>query len=251
MTRFPVALAAALAATAVMAPNMATAQSAPDVRTAQMSESDSPLLSFTVTEEVRADPDRANVGAGVTTQATTAVEAMRQNATQMAAMVRALRSAGIPERDIQTSGINLSPQYDYRPQEQGQPPRLIGYQVSNQVQVTTADIANLGRLLDALVAAGGTNLNGPSFSLADPDAGMDEARAAALRAAGERAAVYARAAGYRTARLVSLSEGGGHVPPPMPVMARMVAQDAAASTPVSPGQVARNLVLNVQYRLER
>lgn len=251
MIRLPLAAAALAIAFAAPAVAQTTAHTAPHAADHHMTQTDSPLVSFSITEEIRTVPDRASIGAGVTTTAPTAVEAMRQNAAAMDRLVRALRARDIPARDIQTSGINLSPQYDYRPQEQGQPPRLIGYQVSNQVRVTTANIAGLGPLLDTLVEAGGTNLDGPTFFLEDPDAALETARETALRRATERAARYARAAGYRSARLVQLSEGNAFVaPPPMP-MYRMAAETADAATPVAPGQVSNSVTLNVQYRLER
>jgi hypothetical protein len=252
MTRRLSMLAAATATALALIPAAAMAQTTPtSQQRTTMTEADAPLLGFTVTHEVKTAPDRASIGAGVVTQAPTAVEAMRQNATAMQRLIAALRAKGIAERDIQTSGINLSPQYDYSNRQDNQPPRLTGYQVTNTVRVTTADIANLGQLLDTLVSAGGNNLDGPNFFMADADAGMDEARTAALRSAGERAQVYARAAGYSRARLVSINEGGSYAEPPRPVMmARMVAADAAA-TPVQPGEVTRSLALSVQYRLER
>jgi uncharacterized protein len=241
-----------LAALALCAPGIVAAQSVPAVAVQQGGAGDAPLLSFSVTEEVRRAPDRASVGAGVTTTAPTAVEAMRLNAAAMERVIAAVRRAGVPQRDIQTSGISLAPQYDYSPQNQGQPPRFIGYQVSNQVRVTTADIANLGRMLDALVAAGGTNIEGPSFFVDRPEEGLDGARERALAAASARAQTYARLAGYRTARLVSLTEGGGYFPQPMPAM-RMEAADAVAvtGTRVEPGRVTSGITLSVQYRLER
>ncbi len=250
MTRLPLLAATAIA----LLPIAATAQTAIPAdqhRMHAMTEVDSPLLSFSITEEVKQAPDRASIGAGVTTTAPTAVEAMRANATAMDRIVRALRGRGIAARDIQTSGISLSPQYDYTPQQQGQPPRLIGYQVSNQVRVVTADIANLGPLLDTLVESGGTNLDGPNFFVDNPDAILDTARETALRRATERANRYARAAGYRAVRLVSLNEGTGFVaPPPMPMM-RMSAEPADTSTPVQPGQVSNGVTLSVQYRMVR
>lgn len=255
MIRLPLAprsLALGAIALALSAPALAqTAPAAPDHRMHMMTETDAPLLSFSITEEIRTAPDRASIGAGVTTTAPTAVEAMRQNATAMQGVIRALRNARVPERDIQTSGISLSPQYDYSNQQQGQPPRLIGYQVTNQVRVTTADIANLGRLLDTLVTAGGTNIDGPNFFVDNPDAALEGAREAALRRATERAQRYASLTGYRTARLVALTEGQSMVaPPPMP-MYRMRAEAADASTPVQPGQVSNSVTISVQYRLER
>lgn len=242
-----------LVATALVAtPLAAQAQSAnPQGMMHHMVQDQSPLLSFSITEEMRTAPDRARISAGVMTQATTAVDAMRENSQRVDAMVATLRRAGIAQNDIQTSGFSLSPQYDYRPQQQGLPPRLIGYQVSNQLSVTTADTTRIGALIDALVSAGGTNIGGPEFFVAEPDAMLDTARDTAMRRAMERAERYARSAGYARARLVSVSEGGGFMPPPMPVMARMDAAEASGGNYVQPGQVANGITLNVQFRLER
>lgn len=211
-----------------------------------------PILSFSVSEEVRSRPDQATVGAGVTTTAPTAVEAMRLNATAMDKLIAAAKARGIKAEDIQTSGISLSPQYDYSNQTPGQPPRFIGYQVSNTVRATTNKIADIGPLLDALVAAGGTNIEGPWFGMKDADAQLVGARGAAIKEAEAKAADYARLAGFRSAELVSISEGGSYAgpPPPAPPMVRLQAMDAKA-TPVEPGQVANTLTLSFQYRLVR
>ena len=238
MTRTVCILAALLSA----APVAAAAQATPA--------SSAPTVSFAITEEVKRAPDTASIGAGVTTQAATAVEAMRLNAEAMDRVVRAIKARGVPDRDIQTSGIALAPQYDYSGQQQGVPPRLTGYQVVNQVRVTTGDIQRLGPLLDALVVAGGTNIEGPVFSVANPDPGLDGARDRAVRRAADRAALYARAAGYARATLVSLGEEVGGDRPPMP-MYRLAARSADAATPVQPGQVSSSITLTAQYRLER
>lgn len=210
-----------------------------------------PILSFSVSEEVRSRPDQATVGAGVTTTAPTAVEAMRANAAAMDRLIAAAKARGIKAEDIQTSGINLSPQYDYSNRADGQPPRFLGYQVSNTVRATTGRIDDIGPLLDALVAAGGTNIEGPWFGMKDPDAQLVGARGAAIKAAEAKAADYARLAGYRGAELVSISEGGFAGPqPPMPYVRMEMAADAK-STPVEPGRVSNTLTLNFQYRLVR
>lgn len=213
---------------------------------------DSPLLSLNVSEIVRSTPDRATISTGVTTMAPTAAEAVRANAAQTSAMVAALRRAGIAERDMQTSGFNLSAQYDYSGNDRGQPPRLIGYQVNNQVSVVARDLSRVGALIDALVAAGGNNISGPEFSLEDPAAALDTARTRAMATGATRAALYARAAGYARARLVSVSEGGGYTPPQPMMMARMSADAAGApETPIQSGEVANGIALTLQYRLER
>lgn len=209
-----------------------------------------PILTFSVSEEVRSRPDQATVGAGVTTTAPTAVEAMRANAAAMDKLIAAAKARGIKAEDIQTSGINLSPQYDYNNTGNGQPPRFIGYQVNNSVRATTPKIDDIGPLLDALVAAGGTNIEGPWFGMKDAEAQLVGARGAAIKEAEAKAADYARLAGFRGAELVSISEGGsyGSPPPPAPPMVRLQAMDAKA-TPVEPGQVSNTLTLSFQYRL--
>lgn len=238
---------AAITAAAAAIPAAALAQAAPQAP------GDSALVSFSVSEEVRSAPDRASIGAGVTTAGATAVEALRANSAAMDRLIAAAKKAGIRPADIQTTGINIAPQYDYRPQEQGQPPKLIGYQASNQVRVVTRDIGGLGALIDALIAAGGTNIDGPSFYVADPDAVMDGARKAVMAKANARAADYARLAGYREARLVALTEGGAWMPPPQPVlqMARAEMADAKMAAPIQPGEVGNTLTVQVQYRLVR
>lgn len=235
----------AAAATAAALPAAALAQAQPPA--------DTGIISFAVSEEVKSAPDRASLGAGVTTMGKSAVEALRANSAAMDALIAAAKKRGINSQDIQTSGLSIAPQYDYRPQEQGQPPRLIGYQASNQVRVIARDLKGLGELIDAMIAAGGTNIDGPSFYVANPDALMDGARAAVMAKANKRAADYARLAGYREARLISLTEGGGWMPPPQPVpmMARAEMADAKFAAPIEPGQVGNTLTVQVQFRLVR
>lgn len=211
-----------------------------------------PVFSFSVTEEVRSKPDQASIGAGVQVTAPTAVEAMRQNAQGMDRLVKAAKARGIKDEDIQTSGINLSPQYDYNNRSDGQPPRFLGYQVSNMVQVTTSKIDDLGQILDALVAAGGTNINGPSFNVKDADAKLVAARGKAIAAAKAKAEDYARLTGYRAVELVSISEGRSSGPQPYMPAPRLMAADAEMkSTPVEPGQISNMLTLNLSYRFIR
>lgn len=209
-----------------------------------------PILSFSVSEEVRSRPDQATIGAGVTTTAPTAVEAMRANAAAMDKLIAAAKARGIKAEDIQTAGINLSPQYDYNNRADGQPPRFLGYQVSNSVRATTPKIDDIGPLLDALIAAGGTNVDGPWFAMKDPDAQLVGARATAIKAAEAKAQDYAKIAGFRTAELISIAEGGGFAGPVPMVRVQSMAMDAGAkAAPVEPGQVGNTLTLSFQYRL--
>src|SRR5687768_70106 len=135
-------------------------------------------LDVVTTGEVNRVPDIARIGAGVVTNAPTATAALEQNARQMASVRQALKRAGIADRDIQTSAINLYP--DYRHDERGGNPQLIGYRASNEVSVRFRDIANTGKILDALVAQGANQINGPALSIDKPEEALNEARIAAL-----------------------------------------------------------------------
>ncbi|MBV7255975.1 SIMPL domain-containing protein [Pacificimonas sp. WHA3] len=234
-----------LAAMAVSLVAMPAAAQDERVMTTQMA--NATLLTISATGISRSAPDIANVSAGVVTQAETADDAMRQNRERMERVVSALRSAGIKREDIQTSNLNLSPQYRYG---ENQPPRLTGYQVQNMVSVTLRDIGDAGSVLDALVSQGANQINGPSFSIEDSEGAMNDARRDAMAKARERADIYAGAAGMSVARIVSISEGGHHSPPPMPMMRAMsdVAEDM--STPVEPGQLGLNANVTVVYELK-
>jgi hypothetical protein len=196
--------------------------------------------------EVKAAPDMASITLGVTTQAPTAVEAMRLNADKMSAIIAALRDRGLAERDIQTSNLSLGPQYVYA---QNQPPKLTGYQASNDVTVTVRDLPRLGSVIDAVSAAGANQINGISFGLKDPGAAQDEARRAAVKALSAKADLYAQATGCHVVRLVSLSEGGGQPqiqPRPVFAMAK-----AAAPTPVEPGELNVRIEVSGVYELAK
>lgn len=212
-------------------------------------DTNSPLVTLTVQEEVQSAPTLATLSAGVTTQATTASEALRQNAQKMTAVVAELKKRGIAAKDIQTSGINLNAQYDYNNRE-GQPPLLTGYQASNNVTIKTRDLAKIGELLDALVAVGGNNVSGPNFSIEDDSKLKFAARDKALQSAQAQANFYAQRSGYKSVKLVSITEGSSGYRGPMPVMMESRAAGKADFSPVEPGEVGTGVTLTIQYRLE-
>lgn len=204
------------------------------------------MLNLSAYGETKIAPDMASINLGVVTDGKTAAEAMAANAQRMNAVMTALRKAGIAAKDIQTSNLTLSPQYRY---VQDQPPQLIGYQASNQVTVTVHDLKALGAAVDATVASGANQVQGISFGLDDPSAAEDAARLAAVKALQAKAQLYARATGHRSARLVSLSEGGAAYPAPMPV-APMAMARMKEDTAISPGELSVRVDVAGIYELE-
>ena len=236
------ALGAALLATAAAAPALAQVQPAPAMQAF-------PSLNLSAAGEVKVAPDMATLTFGVMTEAATAAEAMQMNARRMTEVTAALRRAGIAERDIQTTGLNLSPQYDY---VQNESPRLRGYQATNRVTVQVRNLDRTGQVADAVVAAGVNQIDGISFGLQDPSTAEDQARRLAVLALQAKAALYADALGVGLGAVRSLTEGGGYVPQPPQPMYRMAAMESAdASTPVSGGELTVRIEISGVYDLAR
>lgn len=204
--------------------------------------------------EVRAVPDMATINSGVTTQGATAREALDANTAAMSELIETLKDAGIEQRDIQTSGFSVNPNYVYSDarDENGYtlPPRIDGYQVSNTVTVVVRDLEDLGSILDQSVTVGANTVNGVSFSVADPSGLLNQARRAAFADARDKAELYAEAAGETLGDLESISERqDAGIPQPYPMFARAdVAQ--SAPVPVEAGEMTFGINVTVQWELD-
>ena len=166
----------------------------------------------------------------------------------MARVIAAVRAARIAERDIQTVGLNLQPQYDY---QNNRAPHLTGYQAGNSVAIRLHDLTRAGAVIDALVAAGANQIGGPTFRIENEDHVLDEARTAAVAKARARAELYARAAGLHVSRILRIAEGGAEPPVrPMPMMRAMSVAADSPATPVAPGEVALNAQVTIDFELQ-
>ena len=204
-------------------------------------------LDVNATGEVTRVPDVAIISAGVVSRSTTATGALQDTANRMSRVLVALKGAGIDGRDIQTSNVSLNPEYRY---VENQPPQLVGYTASNTVTVRFRDVRNSGKILDALVAQGSNQINGPTLSVDKPESALDEARNKAIAIGRARAELYARSLGLRVVRVVSVNESGGSypVPPPMPMYAR--ADMAQAKTSIEPGEQKLQVNLAMTFELQ-
>jgi uncharacterized protein YggE len=190
----------------------------------------------------------ATISFGVVTEATTAAEAMALNATQMTrGHAAALRRAGIAERDIQTSGLNLSAQYDY---VQNEPPKLRGYQATNRVTVIINDLTKVGTTADAVVAAGVNQIDGISFGLKDPTSAENQARQIAVRNLQAKATgCMPQALGVAAGRHPLAVEGGGYSPAAADADVRHARrmQRGRDSTPVAAGELSVRIDITGVY----
>ena len=142
------------------------------------------------TGRVAVQPDIADLRLGVAIARDTVADARSEAARVMAAILAAIRTAGVTDRDIRTTLLSVQPRYDYR---EGKAPRLVGYDLSNVVEVTVRDLATVGDVIDGALRSGATSLDGLAFRVDDPSAAEREARIAAVASARARADILAEA----------------------------------------------------------
>lgn len=207
-------------------------------------------LSVSGQGKVSIKPDIATATVGVTTQAKTAKEAQSQNSNQMNNVISALKSAGISADDIRTAGYDLSPRYEYPTNPKGtQRETLIGYAVTNQVQVTIRNIDNVGKTLDAVTNAG-ANLSGNimfSLSEAKMETAYNDALTKALKNAKGKADVLAKGLGVTIGNPKEVVENGSSYPQPIYGRAMMDGMKLEGSTPISAGQMDVSTSVNLKY----
>jgi uncharacterized protein YggE len=247
----------------MMHPAVGLSQQAPTASIAEMAST--PLVRLNITEALRTPPDEASITVGTQAKAATATEAVAANKVKTEKLLATIRAAGIRERDIQTQGIQLQPDYrwDNEPNGRGRQ-TLVGYVASNSVQIKTRKIDTLTGLLDALTTAGADSVYGPNFGISDPAPLRREARIQAMERGKAEASEYARNNGYTSVRLLSVEEGasyrgtdvilsGSHIapvaaPPPPPPPPPGAERDSGI---VAPGQLETSVSLNLLYRMER
>src|SRR4029079_2693984 len=176
-----------------MQPAMAAAQLAPAAGIAEMA--NTPLIRVNIAESLRTPPDAASMTVGTQAKAPTATAAVAANKSKTEKLLAAIRAAGIRERDIQTQGIQLQPDYRWDPPSPGAQGRqtLIGYMANNSVQIKTRNIDKLTSLLDALTTAGADSVYGPSFGISDTATLKREARIRAMKRGDSEATEYVAA----------------------------------------------------------
>ena len=203
-----------------------------------------PPSSISVTGEatISTAPDLAQIDGGVTNDAKTAREASEANNKAMGLVLLALKSAGISEKDYQTSQLSLQPQY--APNKSG-PSQITGFRASNRVTVTVRDVAKVGGVIDTLVTNGANDIGGISFMVAQPSKLLDEARPKAIADARRKADIYAQAAGVALGTALRISEESNSAPAPY---RKMSAGIAAAA--IAPGEETLRISVSVTYEIK-
>ncbi|HZD88066.1 MAG TPA: SIMPL domain-containing protein [Gaiellaceae bacterium] len=225
-------LVAAAAVAAVVEPQLARPA------TPEPSTTTGPTITVTGNGTAKATPDRASFDFGVSTQATTAAEALGRNAGQARAIVAALEKAGVDASQIQTTDVSLWPQTS------SDGTQIVGYTASNSVNAT-APIGRAGDVVDAAVAAGANNVDGPNLSVSDQSATYADALKQALADAKQKAQAIAASSGLTLGAVQSVAEGGGQASP-IPY-AKDANAPTAAAPPIEPGTQQTQASVTVTY----
>lgn len=193
-------------------------------------------------------PDRFNFNLGVQTMGQSVDEAVNENNAKTNAVIAALKKAGATEQEIRTSGFSINPQQDY---SQGRLPKLLGYQVSNNITVTKKQIGDAGKLLQVAIAAGVNQASGINFDVSDPTRGRDAGLRAAFEDAKTKATLLATAAGRTLGQAIAISEGAAAEPPRPMLMRGAVAQAARieSEVPVESGTQEVSFTVSVVFAL--
>ncbi len=199
--------------------------------------------------QVSVKPNTAIATIGVETVAANLNDATSQNNTKMTAVIDKLKSMGIADKDIQTVNYNVYPMTQPSPKgPDNAPPVITGYRVVNQVRVTIRKLEDAGKILDAAVTAGANNIYGVSFGVDDMTPYQQQARAAAIKDAQDKAGQLAKNAGVQLGSILAISEGTISAPVPMAAMG--LRADSSGSVPVQTGEMQVSIIVNVRYAIK-
>ena len=190
-------------------------------------------ISSSASADAKFTPDRATISISVQTKAATAAAAAADNAKKQNAVLSALRSLGMTNEQLSTTGYNVSPEYRYDPNRE---PALTGYTVTNTVLADVHDLKQIGKVLDTALANGSNLISSLDFYSTNTETSKQQALADAVVKARAEAEVAAKAAGGSLGALIHLSVGGGQ-----PVIPRMMFSAKALAAPapetqINPGQ---------------
>jgi uncharacterized protein len=185
-------------------------------------------------------PDVADWSFGVHSQAATASGALSANASAMKDVLAALEGAGISKKDVQTTEVSLYPETA----DDGR--TVTGYSASSTVTATVRKLGDAGKVVDAAVRAGATDVYGPNLHPSDTDEAYSEAVDKAFDDARAHAEAIAAKAGVSLGAPIAIVEGGGYAPGPVMAYDRAAAAEVA---PVEPGTQQVSASLSVTFAI--
>lgn len=209
-------------------------------------QADKKVLNVSGEGTVYASPDIAYITLGTVTEDKIAKTAQQKNADIMAEVVAKIKAAGIKSEDIKTVNYSIYPRYNYI--EKTGERQIIGYSVTNSIQVTVRDINKTGSIIDLASSSGANTASSISFGLSDYDKYYNEALKKATEAAKGKAKVIAETMDIYLKSPVSITENGGSQPIYNYGVSYDLAKAAEASpTPVQSGNITVRAGISITY----
>jgi uncharacterized protein YggE len=240
------ALIVSLAIAPAFAPNSALAGSVSPQTSASTADNG---ISVSGMGKVSVKPDIAVSSIGIEVTGSSLADATSQANTQMSAVIAKIKSMGVADKDIQTTNYNVQPITD-QPKPGSGTGKITGYRINNQVNVTVRKIDDLGKILDAAVGAGANSIYGVSFSVDDPTPYQQQARAAAVKDAQDKASQLAKAGGLTLGKIVWINEGTSIQPPVFRAAATSFGLGGGANVPVETGEMDVSISVDVRFAVQ-
>jgi uncharacterized protein YggE len=199
---------------------------------------------------VAARPDVATVTLGVSVRRPSAGEAFDRAAEQTANLMTVLRAGGVPDSDIQTRQLTLTPEFGRAPE--GAPPPVVAWRATHLLAVRLRDFSRIGRLIDTAVQALGDEalVQGVGFSIEDTGQLAARARAAAMADARAKAEDLAARAGVQLGRVLAIEEVSAPAPTPQRVAAPAPVAGQVSAIEIAPGEQTITVLVRVHYAIE-
>lgn len=209
-----------------------------------------PRIVVTGEGEATVAPDMALLSLSVMREARTAREALDANNAAMAEVIEAIKLFGIADRDVQTSGLQIMPRYNFTNKPDGtQEAELVAYQVTNTLSVRVRELVKTGEIIDKAVSLGVNQGGNIVFTNDDPSEVITEARRNAVAEATAKARTLAEAAGVQLGRVIEISDQSFGAQP-MPIQAKAFDRSMAASVPIAAGENAYRVQVNMTFELK-
>jgi len=197
---------------------------------------------------VYGSPDVAYLEVGVQTVDPDLSKAFGQTGDKITGVLNALKKLGIEDKDIQTTGVNVSPQSQY--DNNGNLTGTSSYTVSNSVEVTIRKVDQVEAILTSTVQAGANSINSLTFGIQDPSTLEKQARAQAVAQAKDRAEQLTSALGATLGKPITISEVQPSAPIPFTMRANVAALSSAdGGQPVSQGQLSVTVDVQVTFSI--
>lgn len=198
--------------------------------------------------ERRIVPDKAIIELGVETEGKDATEVKADNDKRMRSILASLQRIGIPEADIQTSMLQLNPQYSWDPNGKRE---FLKYVMTNKVTVTLKNLAKVQDVISKSIEQGGNTLGDISFVASNSTAIQDSLRIEAAKNAKKKASDLATAVGAKVGKPLSITEQNSYQPP-VPMYRAMKAMDSGAesTSTVSAGEILIRVTVSASFELE-